>query len=905
MKQEVKVAFASCRPELIAAFVEGFAGIAPDLELFVVSEFSPPAGRWIRYRPDRSWRDNLARCRSALRGRSIRYGAIVLQPGAPYTRLRFLGFLLTGPPGTLFYNHNLDHFTLRPGGLPGLVRHVGWRVREQVVFQTNPGGDVYTWLWRIRHPSRLRRPLSRIAALIAGRVAAMRKRTEVLPPGKKESLPSGISVVIPSRNGCALLERLLPSVVSVSEVIVVDNGSDDGTADFLATRYPEVRVEVSREPLSFARAVNTGIRAARYSHVCLLNNDMAPEKGFFFALWSAFDHVPELFCATAEIRFPEGKRREETGKAVMRPTPSHRTSVPRSSEFPIHCIEPIPGEDLTWVLYGSGGCSLYDTGKLRAIGGIGEVYEPAYVEDLDAGVRGWQRGWPTVFVPAARTVHDHRTTTSRYYSEGELAQVLERNYLRFLARTISGAKLFRTLWDDAIDRLNRMAALDNNEAAEKVLSEAWRAPFWVEPAYDMPDHESMIFALGSGDVAVFPGRAKRHGKTVLVAGCYSPYPLSHGGAVRMYNLMRRGTQHFTQVLVTFVDDLHTPPAALLAICAGVVQVRRRGSHTQRDSGRPDVVEEFDSLAFRAALQQTIRQWAPEVVQLEFTQMAQYAGDCGAAKTVLVEHDVTVDLYRQLLGLHDDYDLREELRRWTKFEAAAWRAVDCVVTMSERDRRSVQGARSVVTVGNGVDLERFQPNADEGHDEGHGEPEADRLLFIGSFNHLPNLLALDFFLREVWPLLGSTRCVLHVIAGSRYRYFLERWRDRVGFTLEQPHVEVEDFVADVRPAYRRAAVVIAPLLASAGTNIKIMEAMAMGKAVVSTPGGVNGLDDLRPGHDILVESDPAAFASAIEGLLGDSGRRRTIERNARATAERVYSWDAIAEHQREMYLRLMG
>src|SRR5580692_12891226 len=89
----------------------------------------------------------------------------------------------------------------------------------------------------------------------------------------------GISVVIPSRNGRELLAAQMPGIVRemepfASEVIVVDNGSDDGTAEWLRTAYPQARVEVSSGPLSFARAVNRGIARARFSHVCLLNNDM-------------------------------------------------------------------------------------------------------------------------------------------------------------------------------------------------------------------------------------------------------------------------------------------------------------------------------------------------------------------------------------------------------------------------------------------------------------------------------------------------------------------------------------------------------------------------------------------------------------------------------------------------------
>ncbi|MEK7405951.1 MAG: glycosyltransferase, partial [Acidobacteriota bacterium] len=93
--------------------------------------------------------------------------------------------------------------------------------------------------------------------------------------------------------------------------------------------------------------------------------------------------------------------------------------------------------------------------------------------------------------------------------------------------------------------------------------------------------------------------------------------------------------------------------------------------------------------------------------------------------------------------------------------------------------------------------------------------------------------------------------------------------------------------------------IAPLLASAGTNIKIMEAMAMGKAIVSTPAGINGLD-LAPGSDVLVAETAEEFAAAIRDLLANPEKRRALGRAARATAERDYDWNAIARRQRELY-----
>jgi len=359
----------------------------------------------------------------------------------------------------------------------------------------------------------------------------------------------------------------------------------------------------------------------------------------------------------------------------------------------------------------------------------------------------------------------------------------------------------------------------------------------------------------------------------------------------MYNLMRRAARDYEQILVTFVDDLHTPPQELLDICAEVVQIRRLGSHYRRDRGRPDVVEDFDSASFHGALRQTVQKWCPSIVQLEFTQMAQYAEDAHPAKTILVEHDVTIDLYEQLVANSGDFDTREQLERWRIFETAAWRSVGCVVTMSEKDRRTIQGAKRTVVLPNGVDLDRFRPS--------HERVERARLLFIGAFAHLPNLLALDFFFAEVWPRLDSASPILHVIAGARHEYHFGRQRDRLRFRLDQPGLEVEGFVADVRSAYERASIVIAPLLASAGTNIKIMEAMAMGKPIVSTPAGVNGLE-VMPGSDVLVEKDAASFAAAILKLIANEPLRLSLGANARATAERVYDWDTIAAEQDRLY-----
>ncbi len=898
MSVQVKVAFATGSEELNRRLIERFREIAPDLPLVVVSEFPVDNAQWIPYHVKRSFWENWSRCRAALRNRRVRYGAIILDRKTPLFRLRLLAFLISHV-NTLIYNETLNHYMIRPRAWRSILGHFAWRFREWVDFQFHPGGDIYTFLWRLAHPGYFLRPCLYYGAVLSGWLTALLKALlpSKPPPALEPPLDEGISVVIPSRNGAGLLERLLPGVLQdlegiPSEVIVVDNGSVDSTSARLGQRFQCVVVETSIDALPFAEAVNRGIRRARYSHVCLLNNDMVIRPGFFRALRDAFAQTPDLFCATAQIFFPPGVRREETGKAVIHP----REPGARSTGFPITCDLPLSGENMSYVLYGSGGCSLYDTRKLRSLGGFGEMYRPAYVEDLDVCYRAWQLGWPTVFVAGSQVTHWHRATTSRYYTAEELDLVLDVNYLRFLARAVASPSVFRRLWKQAVWRLNLLGAGHYRSArAEAALAFAARAWRWLaRPPRDLWP-EDLILGAGSGDVAVFPGAAPKKRPAVLVVSPYVPFPLAHGGAVRMYNLMRRAARDFDQILVTFTEELQTPPAELLDICQEIVLVRRQGTHILPATPRPDMVEEFDSPAFHAALQLTVRKWKPAIAQLEFTHMAQYASDCAPAATILVEHDITYDLHRQLLSQREDWDLRRQLEKWEHFERDAWRRVDCVVTMSEQDRSQVQ-ARRVETLLNGVDLERFRP-ADS-------EPEPRRILFIGAFQHLPNILAVRFFLNEVWPRLRGFDPVLHIIAGKRHRYFLDRYPEREAINLSQPGIEVEDFVADVRPAYERAAIVIAPLLASAGTNIKIMEAMAMGKAIVATPAGINGLD-LESGRDVLVVRSGEEMAEAIAGLFENPARRRALERQARLRAESDYNWDAIALRQKSLYESLTG
>lgn len=850
----VRIAFASGHAEANAALIARVAA-ETGAPLLVVSEFeiAPEINaERVPWHVHRSYQANLSAIKTALGERRIESASVILEDGVPLEDMRRAAQELAA-------NVRTFDDSLRP------VSTGAWRVRRLVAGLRSERSR--KWMRRIFRPWEAEIPIrARLAQVSARRPRAA--LSDSANPAKP--LPSGVSIVIPSRDGRDLLARLLPCLLTDerTEIIVSDNGSSDGTADWLSSQWPQVHVVVAREGLSFSKAVNAGIAAARFNRILLLNNDMVPEAGFVHVLDEAFDRVPDLFCATAQIFFEPGVRREETGKAVWRKS--------NPLDLPLRCDEPLPGEDLTWVLYGSGGCSLFDAGKLGALGNFDERYDPAYVEDLDIGYRAWKRGWPSVYCAGARVEHRHRATTTRFYSSRQLDAFVEINFLKFLILAVGDAELFRCLWSEGVRRLQLLAGAGNLAALDALRAVPKIGPQPPPAAGSLT--EEAILALGSGDVAVFPGKQAPGENVRLIVSPYLPFPLSHGGAVRIYNLMRASAERSRQILITFCDDLVPPAPELLAICSFVVLVRRHGSHYRYESARPDVVEEFDSASMRAAITQAVLQWKPAEVQLEYTWMAQYAAACRPARTILVEHDITVDLQEQLLARNpDDFELKRQLPLWKSFETAAWAEVDCVVTMSKKDAAQVTGARQVLCVPNGVDTERFRPSA--------GEPEAKRLLFIGSFAHLPNVLALEYFLREIWPGLDAGYR-LHVIAGHRLDL-----AGAAGPLLNDPRIELDGFVPDPRLAYTRAEQVIAPLTASAGTNIKILEAMAMGRVVVSTPAGINGLY-LSPGEEVLVEASPEAFAAAIRRVSANAVIRKTIEARARETALR-FDWKQIA------------
>jgi glycosyltransferase involved in cell wall biosynthesis len=408
---------------------------------------------------------------------------------------------------------------------------------------------------------------------------------------------------------------------------------------------------------------------------------------------------------------------------------------------------------------------------------------------------------------------------------------------------------------------------------------------------------------GRGNLTCAPARRRnfRNGlPRVLVVSPYLPFPLSHGGAVRMYNLCRALSGEVDFVLACFREANETVRYEELHRVFRQVHVLDN-DEKHADPSVPAQVSEYRNSAMAALIRHLCLSGELDLVQIEYTQMAEYRAHTGPVPVLLVEHDLTFTLHEQLAKTLGTPAARRQYELWLAFERSALQGSNAVWTMSGRDREIAwqHGAprSGTAVVPNGVDLQRFQPV--------RRQTQERTVLFVGSFRHLPNLLAFEALRVTIMPLVWKVfpDVKLNVIAGPHFEAAADAAKKR-GLLAPDPRIRIQGFVEDVRPAYRECDIAAIPLPVSAGTNIKLMEAMACGRAVVSTALGCQGLG-LQNESDLLIREVGPAFAEAIVHLLRHEAVRLGIASKGRKTAEARFGWNAIAAEAAATYAALMG
>ena len=412
-----------------------------------------------------------------------------------------------------------------------------------------------------------------------------------------------------------------------------------------------------------------------------------------------------------------------------------------------------------------------------------------------------------------------------------------------------------------------------------------------------------------------------------------PYPPHQGTTMRNYNLIVGLARRHRVHLLSFGEPTQSRGTPLDDLCHSVQVVRPpQRSMRQRVVGlllsrQPDMAQRLPSAQFRAALAATLDREDPDVVEVEGIELAQYlfqAADsrAGRKRPLLVFDDHNAEYILQQRAFETDASqlwpfswiqgLRgsshdRQVRRWVgaAYSFVQWRrlrvyerraclAADRVVAVSEADaqalRNLVPGLDPIV-VPNGVDTEFYSgPVPPLAAPSG---PRSSDLVFVGKMDFRPNVDGALWFAQQVLPRIRREAPQVRFWAVGRDPH------PRLNVLADDPAVELTGWVEDVRPYIAGAALYVVPLRIGGGTRLKVLEAMAMGKAIVSTVLGCEGFD-LVADQELAIADTPAEFAAAVLALLRDPGRRDRLGRAARRFAGSRYDWRMIVPRLERAY-----
>jgi len=395
-----------------------------------------------------------------------------------------------------------------------------------------------------------------------------------------------------------------------------------------------------------------------------------------------------------------------------------------------------------------------------------------------------------------------------------------------------------------------------------------------------------------------------------------PYPPHQGTTLRNYNLIANLATRHEIHLLSFVHSQEeiTRAVPLRQHCRRIETVLTPSRSPWKRllplflSPLPDMALRLPSVEFRTRLKAWLERERFDVVQVEGIEMAQAWMDWRISATqypisIFDDHNAEYVLQKRAFETDIRYPARWiaafysfiQWKKLSRYEGMICRLADGVVAVSEADKRALQRlvpGLEVTVVPNGVDTEFYNDQARFDHWDlviGHSS-----LVFTGKMDFRPNVDAVLWFHREVLPLVQREAPDVHfyIVGQSPHR--------RVLRLADDPAVTVTGYVDDVRPYIAGASVYVVPLRIGGGTRLKVLEAMAMGKAIVSTSLGCEGFEGLVSGQQLLLADTPQDFAQRVVELLDDASHRERLGRAARLFVEERYDWRIIVPRLERLY-----
>jgi sugar transferase (PEP-CTERM/EpsH1 system associated) len=378
------------------------------------------------------------------------------------------------------------------------------------------------------------------------------------------------------------------------------------------------------------------------------------------------------------------------------------------------------------------------------------------------------------------------------------------------------------------------------------------------------------------------------------------HPVDKGGKIRTYEMLKQLKREHHVTYLTLDDGTAGPEARQRAAeyCHQLVCVphRMRAKFTAGFYGElalslasplPYAIGKYASAEMRREIAKCVERDKPDVLICDFlTPSINVPGRLPCA-TVLFQHNVEAMIWRryyetQANPLKRSY-FHSQWRKMRALEREQCLRFDQVIAVSREDQDMMQrdyGVKMIANVPTGVDTDYFRPQPDESVEPG-------RLVFTGSMDWMPNVDAIHYFVEQILPLVRSRvpNVTLTVVGRAPHPSLLE-------LSKLDPAITVTGRVEDVRPYIRDAAGYVVPIRIGGGTRLKIYEAMAMAKPVISTTVGAEGLP-VRHGEELLIADTPTAFADEVIRVLTDGTFARNLGTRAAATVQEQFSWKRVA------------
>lgn len=402
-----------------------------------------------------------------------------------------------------------------------------------------------------------------------------------------------------------------------------------------------------------------------------------------------------------------------------------------------------------------------------------------------------------------------------------------------------------------------------------------------------------------------------------------PYPPRQGTTIRNYNLILHLARQHTIDLLTFLapgeqlaadSPLHTLCRKVAAVPQPARSGRRRAADTLTTL-TPDMGLRLES----PAMWDLVRTWTVQthydLVQVEGIELAQYgmsvAGHKAGRTPALVFDNHNCEYLLQKRNALNDLRLPRRwpaagysLAQWQKlrrYETMILHAADATVAVSEADKQAmlaIAPGAGITVVSNGIDLDAYRPAAAGGEASGTGPDAAQpTFVFTGKMDYRPNIDAALWFAEEVLPpvVAQEPNACLQLVGMNPHA--------RLDVLRGDPHIMITGAVPDTRPYIAAAAVYVIPMRVGGGTRFKALEAMACGKAIVSTSLGVEGIP-VQHGRELLLADTPADFATAVLRLVADLRSAGALQQQlgtaARRFVEQHYGWATIIPLLNEVY-----